>query len=38
MIDHTGAAVSDFEKSGKFHAAALAPIGFRLLLEFPPPR
>ena len=35
MIDHTGVIVSDFEKSKKFYAEALAPIGFQKLLEFP---
>ena len=35
MIDHTGISVSDFEKSKKFYSAALAPIGFELILEFP---
>ena len=35
MIDHTGVLVSDFEKSKKFYSAALKPIGYQLLLEFP---
>jgi catechol 2,3-dioxygenase-like lactoylglutathione lyase family enzyme len=35
MIDHTGVAVSDFEKSRTFYAAALRPIGYELLAEFP---
>jgi catechol 2,3-dioxygenase-like lactoylglutathione lyase family enzyme len=35
MIDHTGVVVSDFEKSKLFYAAALAPIGFKKILEFP---
>jgi len=35
MIDHTGIAVSDFEKSKAFYAKALAPIGYALLMEFP---
>ena len=35
MIDHTGIVVSDFEKSKKFYAEALKPIGYLLLLEFP---
>jgi catechol 2,3-dioxygenase-like lactoylglutathione lyase family enzyme len=34
MIDHTGVAVSDFEKSRAFYSAALQPIGYGLLLEF----
>ena len=36
MIDHTGVIVSDFEKSKKFYSDALEPIGYTLLLEFPP--
>jgi catechol 2,3-dioxygenase-like lactoylglutathione lyase family enzyme len=28
MIDHTGVAVSDFEKSWAFYTAALQPIGY----------
>lgn len=35
MIDHTGVIVSDFDRSKKFYSAALAPIGFSLLAEFP---
>ena len=35
MIDHTGLTVSDFETSKTFYAAALGPIGYELLLEFP---
>jgi catechol 2,3-dioxygenase-like lactoylglutathione lyase family enzyme len=35
MIDHTGAVVSDFNKSKAFYSAALAPIGYKLMLEFP---
>ena len=34
MIDHTGVMVGDFETSRKFYAAALAPLGYELLLEF----
>lgn len=33
MIDHTGVAVSDFARSKRFYEAALAPIGYRLLME-----
>ena len=33
MIDHTGVVVSDFEKSKKFYADALAPLGLLKLLE-----
>ncbi|HVW71514.1 MAG TPA: VOC family protein [Steroidobacteraceae bacterium] len=35
MIDHTGVTVSDFAKSKAFYRAALQPIGYELLLEFP---
>jgi len=35
MIDHTGVVVSDFDKSKQFYSAALAPIGFSLIAEFP---
>lgn len=35
MIDHTGISVSDFEKSKAFYSAALAPIDYTILLQFP---
>lgn len=35
MIDHIGVAVSDFVRSKAFYAAALAPIGYSLLMELP---
>ena len=35
MIDHSSVVVSDFEKSKKFYRAALAPINYTLLAEFP---
>lgn len=35
MIDRIGVAVSDFVTSKAFHAAALAPIGYSLLMELP---
>jgi catechol 2,3-dioxygenase-like lactoylglutathione lyase family enzyme len=35
MIDHTGVVVSDFDRSKRFYLAALKPIGFGLLAEFP---
>ena len=35
MIDHTGVAVSDFDKSKAFYTQALAPIGYAKLMEFP---
>ena len=34
MIDHTGVAVSNFDKSKAFYAAALAPLGYTILMEF----
>jgi predicted lactoylglutathione lyase len=34
MIDHTGVNVSEIEKSKAFYLAALAPIGYRILMEF----
>ncbi len=33
MIDHTGVAVSNFSKSKKFYEVALAPLGYKMLLE-----
>ena len=35
MIDHTGLTVSDFARSKSFYAAALAPLGYRVLMEVP---
>lgn len=35
MIDHSGVTVSDFAKSKAFYTAALAPIGFAVLMEIP---
>ncbi len=35
MIDHTGISASDFERSKHFYSAALAPLGFKLLMELP---
>ena len=34
MIDHTGVTVSDVAKSKSFYRAALAPLGYTLLMEF----
>jgi catechol 2,3-dioxygenase-like lactoylglutathione lyase family enzyme len=34
MIDHTGVNVADLKASKRFYAAALAPLGYKLLLEF----
>jgi catechol 2,3-dioxygenase-like lactoylglutathione lyase family enzyme len=36
MIDHIGFPVSDFERSKAFYGAALAPLGYTLLMEFGP--
>jgi catechol 2,3-dioxygenase-like lactoylglutathione lyase family enzyme len=33
MLDHVGFAVSDYERSKAFYEAALAPLGFRLVME-----
>jgi len=35
MIDHTGLAVSDYAKSKEFYSKALAPIGYKLIMEVP---
>jgi catechol 2,3-dioxygenase-like lactoylglutathione lyase family enzyme len=35
MIDHTGVSVSDFKKSKEFYVKALAPLGYKMLAEFP---
>lgn len=35
MIDHTGLTVSDYARSKAFYVAALAPLGYQLLAEFP---
>ena len=35
MIDHTGLLVSDLERSRRFYAAALAPLGYCVRLEQP---
>ena len=34
MIDHIGLQVSDFARSKRFYAAALAPLGYKVLMEF----
>ncbi|HEY5810701.1 MAG TPA: VOC family protein [Povalibacter sp.] len=36
MIDHTGVSVSDFARSKAFYAAALLPLGYRVMMEFTP--
>lgn len=35
MIDHTGVGASDYARSKAFYSAALAPLGYALLAEFP---
>jgi len=35
MIDHVSVPVSDFEKSLAFYKAALAPLGYELIMQFP---
>jgi catechol 2,3-dioxygenase-like lactoylglutathione lyase family enzyme len=35
VIDHTGLKVSDLARSRAFYRAALAPLGYELLMEFP---
>jgi catechol 2,3-dioxygenase-like lactoylglutathione lyase family enzyme len=35
MIDHTGLVVSDAAKSRAFYEAALAPLGYSVLMEIP---
>ena len=34
MIDHIGIDVQNYEKSKAFYAAALAPLGYKLIMEF----
>jgi catechol 2,3-dioxygenase-like lactoylglutathione lyase family enzyme len=34
MIDHTGLTVSDYAKSKEFYVKALAPLGYRVMMEF----
>jgi catechol 2,3-dioxygenase-like lactoylglutathione lyase family enzyme len=35
MIDHTGITVSDLQASKRFYEAALAPLGYAVLMEVP---
>src|SRR5688572_28203890 len=35
MIDHLGIAVGNLEKSRAFYLAALAPLGYGVIMEFP---
>jgi catechol 2,3-dioxygenase-like lactoylglutathione lyase family enzyme len=36
MIDHTGINVSDYQRSKKFYQAALAPLGYTVVMELDP--
>ena len=33
MLDHIGVPVSDFERSKRFYAEALSPLGYELIME-----
>ena len=33
MLDHIGDSVSDFERSKRFYADALSPLGYELIME-----
>jgi catechol 2,3-dioxygenase-like lactoylglutathione lyase family enzyme len=35
MIDHISLRTSDFDRSKKFYAAALAPLGYTAIMEYP---
>ena len=35
MLDHTGVSVSDYAPSKRFYEAALKPLGFAVIMEFP---
>lgn len=35
MIDHTGVSVSNFKVSKTFYLAALAPLGYQIVMELP---
>ncbi len=35
MIDHTGLAATNYEKSKQFYIRAFAPLGYQLMLELP---
>jgi catechol 2,3-dioxygenase-like lactoylglutathione lyase family enzyme len=35
MIDHLGVTVTDYERSKRFFEAALKPLGYALLMEYP---
>ena len=33
MLDHVGVPVSDFERSKRYYAQALSPLGYELIME-----
>jgi catechol 2,3-dioxygenase-like lactoylglutathione lyase family enzyme len=35
MIDHTGLAVTDFERAKQFYTLALAPLGYQMMMVVP---
>jgi catechol 2,3-dioxygenase-like lactoylglutathione lyase family enzyme len=35
MIDHTGVAATNYQKSKQFYTRALAPLGYQLMMELP---
>jgi len=35
MIDHTGVAATNYEKSKQFYLQALTPLGYQLMMELP---
>jgi catechol 2,3-dioxygenase-like lactoylglutathione lyase family enzyme len=37
MLDHLGLRVSDYPRSKRFYEAALAPLGYKVLMEFDGP-
>ena len=34
MLDHIGLSVSDYERSKRFYSEALAPLGYKVVMEF----
>jgi catechol 2,3-dioxygenase-like lactoylglutathione lyase family enzyme len=36
MIDHTGVAATNYEKSKQFYTRALEPLGYQLIMDVPP--
>ena len=35
MIDHTGVAATNYQKSKQFYTQALAPLGYQMMMELP---